>query len=172
MTKEPAQGLMNTCSRQLDKWISMIFSIIVVINQIMCYNNLVVISPSEKWPISTHRSPHKVDPIEPTYTRDQLFNMSSKLKQSKYCILPFKTKEIIQKYKINKWPRKLVLNRKIPQTKINTGNLVQVKLNSETCRNKSNNIRLATINVRSIKNKVEQIIKTSSLENTDFTILM
>ena len=39
------------------------------------------------------------------------------------------------------------------------------------CRNKSNNIRLATINVRSMKNKVEQIIENSSLENTDFTIL-
>ena len=44
-------------------------------------------------------------------------------------------------------------------------------LNVETYRNKSNNIRLATINVRSIKIKVEQIIKTGSLEKTDFTIL-
>ena len=69
--------------------------------------------------------------------------------------------EIIQKYKITKCPRNLDLNRKIPQTKVNTRNLVQVKLNSETCGNKSNNIILATINVRSIKNKVEQVIKKS-----------
>ena len=44
MTKEPAQGLMNICLRQLDKTISIIFSISVVINQIMCYSNLVVIA--------------------------------------------------------------------------------------------------------------------------------
>ena len=47
------------------------------------------------WPASTHRLLHKVNPSVPTYTRDQLFNMSSKLKQSKYCILTFETIEII-----------------------------------------------------------------------------
>ena len=108
MTKEFAQGLMNIYSRQLDKWISIIFSVFVVIKHIMCYSNLVVI-------------------------------------------------EIIRKYKINKHPRKLDLNRKIPQTKVNTRNLVQVKLNSEAHRNKSNNIRLTTINIKSIKNKVEYV---------------
>ena len=136
----------------------------------MCYRNLVVISPSENWHTSTHWLPYNVNPTVPTYTRDQLFTMFSKLKQSKYCILPFEIIEIIRKCKINKHPRKLDFNRKIPQTKVNTRNLVQVKLNSETCRNKSNNIRLATINIRSIKSK-EQIMKTSSLENTDFSIL-
>ena len=110
-------------------------------------------SSSEKWPVRTHRSPHKVNPSVPTYTRCQLLNMSSKLKQSKYCILSFEAIEIIQKYQINKHPRKLDLNRRIPQTKVNTINLVQVKLDSETCRNKSNNIRLPTIIVRSIKIK-------------------
>ena len=153
MTKEPTQGLMNACSIQIDKQISIIFSITVVINQIVCYRNLVVISPCENWSTSTQSSPHKVNSRVPIYTRDQLFNMFSKLKQSKYCILPFKTTEIIQKYKINKCPRKLDLNRKIQQTKVNTRNLVQVKLNSETYRNKSNSIRLAAINVKSIKNK-------------------
>ena len=57
--------------------------------------------------------------------------MSSKLKQSKYFIFPFETIEIIQKYKINKCPRKLDLHRKISQTKVNTRNPVQVKLDSE-----------------------------------------
>ena len=137
----------------------------------MYFSNLVVIFPNENWPASTHRSPHKVNKSVPVYTGDQLHNMPSKLKQIRYCILPFETIEIIWKYKINKHPRKLDLNRKIPQTEVNTRNLVQVKLSRETCRNKSNNIRLATINVRSIKNKVEQIFETSSLENTDFTIL-
>ena len=61
---------------------------------------------------------------------------------------------------------------KIPQTKVNIRNIVQVKLNSDTCRNKSNNIRLPTINVRAIKSKVEQIIETSSLEHTNFPIFM
>ena len=43
MTKESAHELMNICSLQLDKWINVIFSIFVVINEIMCYRNLVVI---------------------------------------------------------------------------------------------------------------------------------
>ena len=137
MTKEPAQGLINICSRQLDKYIRIIFIISVVIKKIMCYSNLVLISPSENWPASTHRLPHRVNPSLPTYTRDQPFSISSKLKQSKYCILPFATIEINQKYKINKHPRKLDFNRKIPQTKVNTGNLVHIKCDSETCKNKT-----------------------------------
>ena len=51
--------------------------------------------PSEYWPASTHRSPHRVYQSVPVYTRDQLLNMSNKLKQIKYCILPFETIEII-----------------------------------------------------------------------------
>ena len=50
MTNESAQGLINICSRQLDKWISIILSIFVVINQIMCYSNLLVILHSETSP--------------------------------------------------------------------------------------------------------------------------
>ena len=46
----------------------------------MCYSNLVVISPSENCPTSTHRSPHKFIQSVPIYTRDQLLNMPSKLK--------------------------------------------------------------------------------------------
>ena len=91
---------MNICSRQLDKWISIIVSIFVVMNQIMSYSNLVVILPSENWPTSTHRSPHKVNPSVPTYTRDQPFSMSSKLKQSKYWILSFERIEVVRKYKV------------------------------------------------------------------------
>ena len=121
MTEEPAQGLMNICYRKLNKWISIIFSIVVVTNQIMCYNNLMVISPSENWPTSTHRSPHKVNQSVPAYTRDQVLNMPSKPKQIKYCILPFKTIEIIQKYQINKHPRKLVFKRKNSQNKSTLG---------------------------------------------------
>ena len=62
----------------------------------MCYRNLVVISPSQNMLSSVLRSPHEVNQGVPVYTRDQLLNMSSKLKQLKYCILPFKTIEIIQ----------------------------------------------------------------------------
>ena len=41
---------------------------------------------------------------------------------------------------------------------------------NQTRKNNSNNIRMATINVRSIKNKQQQIVETSELENTDFII--
>ena len=95
MTKEPSHGLMNIYSMQLDKWISIIFSIFVAINQIMCFSNLMAISPSENWLTSIHRSLHKFNQSVPVYTRDQLLNMSSNLKQIKYCILPFEIIEII-----------------------------------------------------------------------------
>ena len=56
----------------------------------MCYSNLVVISPSENTPTSMYRSPHKENQSVLVYTRVQLLNMFSKLKQIKYCILPSK----------------------------------------------------------------------------------
>ena len=83
--------------------------------------------------------------------------MSTKLKLSKYCILPFKTIETIRKYKINKCPRKLDHKRNTPQTEVNTKNLAQIKQKKETCNRNSGNMCIATINVRSIKNKVERI---------------
>ena len=77
----------------------------------MCHGNLVVLSPSENCPKGTQRSVYKANPSAHSYTRDQLLNMSSKLKLSKYCILAFETIETIRKYKINKHPRKLDLKR-------------------------------------------------------------
>ena len=137
----------------------------------MCHGNLGVLSPSENCPQGTQRSVYKARPSAPSYTRDQLFNMSGKLKLSKYCILPFNTIETSRKYKINKHPRKLDLKRNTQQTKVNTKNLVQIKQNKETCNSNSGNICIATKNVRSNKNKVEQIKETSKLENTNFVIL-
>ena len=66
----------------------------------MCFSNLVAIPSSQNQPSSTDRSPHKVNQCVPVYTRDQLLNMSGKLKQIKYCILPFETIEIIENIKL------------------------------------------------------------------------
>ena len=97
--------------------------------------------------------------------------MSSILKQSKYCILPFQTIETIRKYIINKCPRKLDMERNIVNSKVKTKNLVQIELNKVGCNDNSCNIHVATINIRSIKIKVEQAKETSYLENTEFIIL-
>ena len=71
----------------------------------MCHSNLVVLLPSENCTSSTQKSVYKANQNAPTYTRDQLLNMSSILKQSKYCILPFQTIKTIRKYRINRHPR-------------------------------------------------------------------
>ena len=68
----------------------------------MCISNLIVISPSENVNFSTENSDHK-DTIGPyNYTRDQLIGMSGKLKDSKYCILPFNTINNIRELGLHK----------------------------------------------------------------------
>ena len=57
----------------------------------MYISNLIVITPSENSPFSTENSNHKETFSLYNYTRDQLITMSDKLKDSKYCILPFHT---------------------------------------------------------------------------------
>ena len=52
--------------------------------EIMCYNNLVVISPTHQQESSADRSPHRQCMGGPQYTREQLINMSNKLKMCKY----------------------------------------------------------------------------------------
>ena len=51
---------------------------------------------------------------------------------------------------------------------MNTKNLIQI---NPTGKNDSNNIRIVTINVGSVKNKKQQIVETTELENIDFIML-
>ena len=51
---------------------------------------------------------------------------------------------------------------------MNTKDLIQI---NPTGKNNSNNIRIATINARSIKNKQQQIVKTTEHENIYFIML-
>ena len=60
----------------------------------MCFSNLIVLTPGENnnfSHFSTGHSKHKetLDPYH--YTSNQLITMSNKLKDNKYCILPFDT---------------------------------------------------------------------------------
>ena len=48
---------------------------------------------------------------------------------------------------------------------VNTKNLIQI---NKTEKNNSNNIRIATMNTRSVKNKQLQIIEIVELQNIDF----
>ena len=52
--------------------------------------------------------------------------------------------------------------------KVNTKNLIQI---NTTEKKNSNNIRIATINARSVKNKQLQIAETVELQNIDFIML-
>ena len=99
--------------------------------EIMCYNNLVVISPTHQLGTSAGRSTHKQCLVQPHYTREQLINMSSKLKLCKYSILPFAAIETIRKLKINKHPSKLGSRLNQYTRKVNTKNLVHIQLGTD-----------------------------------------
>ena len=137
--------------------------------EIMCYNNLIVISPTHQLETSAGRSPHRQYMARPQYTREQLINMSSKLKLCKYSILPFSTIEIVRKLKINKRPSKLGSRLNNYTSKVNTKNLIQVNLG--TNQTKTSNVRVGIVNTRSVKNKSDFIIETSKLENLDFLVI-
>ena len=135
----------------------------------MCYNNLVVISPTHQLGTSAGGSPHRQYMAEPHYTREQLINMSSKLKSCKYSILPFSAIETIRKLKINKRPSKLGPRLNNYTSKVNTKNLVQIHLGVNQI--KTSNVRVGTVNTRSVKNKSDLVIETSKLENLHFLVI-
>ena len=95
--------------------------------------------------------------------------MSRQLKTSKYCILPHSVINIIQEFKINKCPSKLGARCINYAGKVNTKNLVHIQLGTE--QNLSSNVRVATVNARSVKNKSDIIVETSKLENLDFLVI-
>ena len=97
----------------------------------MCFSNLVVISPKLCPAPSTERSiPYKAtctigaEHRYPTYTRDQLVHIGNTVKyDTRYSKIPFETINLVRKYQIHKWPRKLEQNwPSIKQLKINTTN--------------------------------------------------
>ena len=95
--------------------------------------------------------------------------MSNKLKDNKYCILPFDTINKIGELGLNKCKARKYNNRYLHKPKmVNTKNLIQKNTNK---KNNSNNIRIATMNTRSVKNKQLQIIKIVELQNIDFIML-
>ena len=135
----------------------------------MCYNNLVVISPTHQLGTSAGRSTRRQCLAQPHYTREQLINMSSKLKLCKYSILPFAAIETIRKLKINKCPSKLGSRLNQYTSKVNTKNLVHIQLGTDQIY--TSNVRVGTVNTRSVKNKSDLIIETSKLENLDFLVI-
>ena len=160
---------MNTRTMILIKWLSILSYFLA---EIMCYSNLVVISPTSQQnqpALSASSSTHRQSLTKTSYTRDQLVNMSRQLKSCKYCILPHSVINTIQEFKINKCPSKLGARHNNYTSKVNTKNLVHVQLGTE--QNLSSNVRVATVNTRSVKNKSDIIIETSKLENLDFLII-
>ena len=86
---------------------------------------------------------------------------------ARYSRISFQTINLARKLKINKWSSKLDLQcEPIEQNKINTKNLVKIDITSED-HTITNNLRIATINTRSIKNKVELVTENSELESID-----
>ena len=105
----------------------------------------------------------------PTYTRQQLLAIQDMIKLNNRCSrIPFETINLVRKFKINKRPSKL--DKECPiikQTKIQAKNLVNIEIKPND-KVVSQHIRLATINTRSIKNKVELVLENSELQNLDF----
>ena len=99
---------MNIRTVTLLKRISILNYILV---EIMCYSNLVVISPTsqQNQPASSAcSSTHRQCLMQTTYTQNQLITMFRQLKQtSKYYIIPHTTINTIQELKTNKHPSKL-----------------------------------------------------------------
>ena len=86
---------------------------------------------------------------------------------TRYSKIPFQTINLVRKLKINKRSSKLDLQcQPITQSKINTKNLVNIHITSKD-HTITNNLRIATINTRSIKNKVELVLENSELESID-----
>ena len=117
----------------------------------MCYNNLVIILPTHQLGTSAGGSSHRQYMVQPHYTREQLINMSSKLKSCKYSILPFSAIETIRKLKINKHPSKLGSRLNQYTSKVNTKNLVHIQLGIDQIY--TSIVRVGTVNTRSVKNK-------------------
>ena len=117
--------------------------------EIMCYNNLVVMSSTHQLGTSTGGSTHRQCLVQPHYTREQLINMSSKLKLCKYSILPFAAIETIRKLKNNKHPSKLGSRLNQYTSKVNTKNLVHIQLGADQIY--TSNVRVGTVNTRSVK---------------------
>ena len=159
--------------------ISIVFTILI---EIMCFSNLVIISPNSQLqpqlvPTSSAiGSPHKAQHNQeytkerwPTYTRQQLLDIKNTVKlDNRYSRIPFETINLVRKFKINKHPSKLDGERPtIKQTKIQPSNLVNIEIKNDS-KIVSKHIRIATVNTRSIKNKVELVLENSHLQNLDF----
>ena len=169
MTQDLPKGLMNIPSLLGYKRISTFLTIFATI---MCFSNLVVISPRLDQALSAERlPPHKAQCTMgtqacPNYTRNQLLDIRNAIKHdTRYSKIPFETIKLVRKYKIKKRPSKL-FRPNIKQLKTNTKNLVniEVKNNDQIITNK---IRIATANTRSIKNKSELVMENSKLESID-----
>ena len=117
LTNSTAQGLMSIGKLILHYWLSILSQFRV---EIMCYNNLAIISSTHQLGTSAGGSTYRQYMAQPHYTREQLINMSSKLKSCKFSILPFSAIEAIRKLKINKRPSKLGSRLNKYTSKVNT----------------------------------------------------
>ena len=141
----------------------------------MSFNNLDVISPTDKLcPSSsapgsnTYKATSTIGKQPTSYNRQQLMAIKNMVKlDTRYSKIPFQTINLVRKLKINKWSSKLDLQHQpITQSKINTKNLVNINITSKD-HTITNNLRIATITTRSIKNKVELVLENSELESID-----
>ena len=136
----------------------------------MSFNNLVRISPTNKLCPSTSAlgsQAYKATIDNCSYNRQQLLAIKDMVKlNTKYCRIPFQTINLVRKLKINRRPSKLDLQcQPISQSRINTKNLVNINISPK--HTTTNKLKLATINTRSIKNKVKLVLENSELESID-----
>ena len=139
----------------------------------MCFSNLVVISPKAPSALGSSLKAqcyhNRATQSWPTYTRSQLLEIRTKLKHdTRYCTIPFTTINQVREFKLNKRPSKLELRRaQIKQKGSHHNNLITIEPKSKD-KIVSQYVRIATVNTRSIKNKVDLVLENSELENLDF----
>ena len=92
----------------------------------MSISNLIVITPGENSHFSIENSNHKATLGLCNYTRDQLIVMSDKLKDSKYCMLPFNTINKIRELGLNKLKARKHNRYLLKPKKVNTKNIIQI----------------------------------------------
>ena len=136
----------------------------------MFFNNLIVLTLDDNDNIShfSHSKHNETrDPYH--YKSEELIAMFTRLRDNRYCILPFDTINKIRELGLNKCNERKCNTRYLYRPNgVNTKSLIQI---NTTKKNNSNNIRIATMNTRSVKNKQLQIVEIMELENIDFTML-
>ena len=141
----------------------------------MCFNNLILISLTTntvKATLSAKSSPLTISQARPTIEYSKQDLTALKHKHVNLSGLPTGTISTIRKLKLNRRKiRKAKSEEQITQTGVNFHNLHHVQTVNQDGSEIVNVLRIAHVNVRSIKNKDDLIAEYINSAPIDFTII-